>query len=139
MGVGALKKGYLKNKSTGEVKSFLYNPEGFSDSRAVNFNEINTPGGSYPKYQYVNSGSRTFSLDLYLANTSKGSVSDFLNFLEGFLPKGSKFSKPPVMIFAMGTDVRECILVQLDRTFSEFNANLDKTKATVSLSLIQLG
>lgn len=139
MGKGALKKGYLKNKSTGEVKAFLYNPSQFSDSRSVNFSEINAPGSSYPRYQYVNTGARTIPLELFLANTSKGTVKSFLDFLEKFLPKGSKFQKPPIMVVAMGTDVRECILTSLDRTFSDFDTNLNVTQAVVTLQLIQLG
>ena len=139
MGVGATKKGYIKNKSTGEVKSFLFNPETISDSRGVNFSEISAPGSSYPKFQYVNGGARGMSVELFLCNTSKGTTQSYLSFLEGFLPKGSKFNKPPVLIFAMGSMVKECILNQLDRTFTEFNPKtLDVTKATVTLSLTLL-
>lgn len=139
MGTGAKKKGYLKNKSTGEVKSFLYNPSSISDSRSVNFSELNAPGSSYPRYQYVNSGARTMPLELFLANTSKGNVKSFLDFLEKFLPKGSKFQKPPIMIVAMGTDVRECILTSLDRSFTDFDTNLNVTQAVVTLQLVVLG
>lgn len=139
MGVGAKKKGYIKNKTTGEVKNFLYNPSGFSDSRAVTFSEISSPGSSYPKYQYVKSGARTMTLDLFLSKTKKGTVSDYLKFLEKFLPTGAKFQKPPIMIVALGSDVRECILTQLDREFTDFDTELNPTMVTVSLSLIVLG
>lgn len=139
MGKGALKKGYIKNKTTGEVKSFLYNPTQFTDSRSVNFSEINAPGSSYPRFQYVNTGARTRPLELFLADTSKGTVKSFLTFLEKFMPKGAKFQKPPIMVVAMGTDVRECILTGLDRTFSDFNTNLEVTQAIVVLQLTELG
>lgn len=138
MGVGATVKGYIKNKTTGEVKNFLFNPSDFSDSRSVNFSEISAPGSSYPKFQYVSAGARSFSLVLYLVDTAKGSVQDYLTFLEGFLPKGNRFNKPPILIFAMGTDVRECLLQTLDRSFSDFDANLNKKEATVTLSLVEL-
>lgn len=138
MGVGATVKGYIKNKTTGEVKNFLFNPSDFSDSRSVNFSEISAPGSSYPKFQYVSAGARSFSLVLYLVDTAKGSVQDYLTFLEGFLPKGDRFNKPPILIFAMGTDVRECLLQTLDRSFSDFDANLNKKEATVTLSLVEL-
>lgn len=138
MGVGAKKKGYIKNKSTGEVKNFLYNPSGYSDSRAVVFSEISSPGSSYPRFQYVKTGARTMTLELFLNNNKNGTVTDYLKFLEKFLPKGKKFQKPPILIFAMGSDVRECILTQLDRSFVEFDKNLNPTTATVSLSLILL-
>ena len=136
MGVGAKKKGYIKNKSTGEVKSFLFNPEAFSDSRPVNFSEISAPGSSYPKFQYVNGGARSMSIDLFLSDTKKGTTKSYLTFLDGFLPKGSKFSKPPVLIFAMGSMVKQCILTQIDRTFTEFDPKtLELTRATVTLNL----
>lgn len=139
MGVGAIKKGYIKNKDTGEVKSFLFNPESYADSRAVVFAEINCPGGSYPKFQYVNAGARTMTLDLYLRNTSKGTLKSYLSFLEKFLPQKGKFQKPPVLIFAMGSDVRECILSQLDRTFTMFDSKtLEPTEASVTLALTEI-
>ena len=138
MGVGALKKGYLKNKTTGEVKSFLFNPESISDSRTVNFSEINAPGSSYPIFQYVNTGARTMTLDLFLSNTTKGTVKTYLAFMEKFLPKGTKFSKPPILVLAMGSDVRECIVTSLNRNFTDFDKNLDVKRATISIGLTLL-
>lgn len=139
MGIGAKNKGYIKNKETGEVRRFLYNPSTISDSRVVNFSEINSPGGSYPKFQYVNSGARTFTLDLFLCNTASGdTVTDYLNFIEKFLPSGTRFKKPPVAIIVMGSDVRECLINQVDRALSDYDKNLVPTKASVSLSLTQL-
>lgn len=139
MGVGARKKGYIKNKNTGVVKSFLYNPETYSDSRATIFSEIGSPGSSYPSFQYVKGGARNLTLDLFLTDTKNGTLKSYLDFLEGFLPKrGNKFSKPPILVFAMGKDVRECIVSQLDRSFEEFNSNLDPTKVMVTLTLIEL-
>lgn len=139
MGVGAQTKGYIKNKSTGEVKYFLFNPSGYEDSRGVEFSEISSPGSSYPRFQYVKTGARTMSLELFLTNTKKGTVASHLTFLEKFLPKGARFSKPPVLIFAMGSDVRECIVTNVDRQFLEFDTNLNPTKVTVNLSLTLLG
>lgn len=138
MGVGALKKGYIKNKTTGEVKSFLFNPESISDSRTVNFSEISAPGSSYPVFQYVNTGARTMSLNLFLANTSKGTAKEYLNFIDKFLPTGKKFSKPPILVIAMGTDVRECLLNSLNRTITDFETNLEIKRATITLNLTVL-
>lgn len=138
MGVGALKKGYAKNKSTGEVRSFLFNPESISDSRAVNFGEINAPGSSYPTFQYVNTGARTLSLNLFLANTNKGTVKQYLKFIEQFLPTGKRFNKPPIMIIAMGTDVRECLVTSVNRNFTDFERNLDVKRATITINLTQI-
>lgn len=139
MGLGAKQKGYIKNKSTGEVKRFLYNPETIGDSRQINFAEISAPGSSYPKFQYVNSGARTMTLDLFLSDTKNGTARDYIKFLDKFLPKGSRFQKPPILIFAFGTDVRECIVTSMDRTFTEFDSNLNVTRAEVSLQLTILG
>lgn len=138
MGVGATKKGYIKNKTTGKVKEFLFNPESLSDQRSVSFNEISSPGSSYPRFQYIKGDARSLSLNLFLRDTKKGTVKDYLNFIEDFLPSGSRFKKPPVLIFAMGSDVRECILTDLQRSFEEYDKNLNPTQVTVSLSLIQL-
>ena len=138
MGIGATKKGYIKNKTTGTVKPFLFNPESISDGRTVSFSEISSPGSSYPRFQYVKGDARNLSLSLFLRDTKKGTVKDYLNFLEGFLPKGSKFNKPPILIFAMGSDVRECILADYQRSYEEYDKNLNPTQVTVTLSLIQL-
>lgn len=138
MGQGALKKGYIKNKSTGEVKPFLFNPQGYSDSRSTNIVEISSPGSSYPVFQYVSGGSRSLNLELYLRDTKKGTISSYLSFLEKFMPKKGRFNKPPVLIFAMGNDVRECVLTGLERSFTEFNTDLTPKEATVTLTLVQL-
>ena len=139
MGVGAKNKGYIKNKNTGEVKKFLYNPSGISDSRAVTFSEINAPGSSYPKFQYVNTGARTFTLELFLSDSPLGTTREYLTFLEKFLPTGNRFNKPPIMVIALGSDVRECIVTQLDRSLTDFDTELNVTRASVSMSLVQLG
>lgn len=138
MGVGALKKGYIKNKTTGEVRSFLFNPSTITDSRQINFSELSAPGGSYPSFTYVNSGARNLSVDLFLCDTLTTTTKSYLDFLEGFLPNSAKFTKPPVLIFAMGSDVRECIMPSLTRSFIEYNTNLEVTMANVTLTLIQL-
>lgn len=139
MGVGALQKGYLKNKSNGKVRRFLYNPESISDTRSVTFSEISAPGSSYPKFQYVSTGARTMTLDLFLSNTKYGTTKDYLKFIEEFLPKGKRFSKPPILVFAMGTDVRECLVTSVDRTFTDFDPKtLEVTRANVTLQLTLL-
>lgn len=79
------------------------------------------------------------SVDLFLCDTKNATAEQYLTFLDKFLPSGNKFSKPPVLIFAMGERVKECILTQIDRTFTEFHPKtLNVTKATVTLSLVLL-
>ena len=51
MGKGAKTKGYIKNLSTGTLKKFLYNPNGFGTDRDVTFMEVSSPGSSYPHFQ----------------------------------------------------------------------------------------
>ena len=43
-----------------------------------------------------------------------------------------------IFLFAMGTDVRECLLQQLDRNFTDFDENLNKKEVTLTLSLIEI-
>lgn len=136
--MSTVKKGYIKNKDTGKVKSFLYNPSDFSDSKSTTFGEISAPGSSYPRFQYINGGARTVSFDVYVRGKAS-EVNSHLNFLEEFLPKrGTKFSKPPILIFAMGSYVKECILQDIGRNFTRFDNNLNATEVTVSLKLTEV-
>lgn len=43
------------------IFSFQYFPETLSDSKTVNYNSVEIPGGSLPIYQWQNSGERTIS------------------------------------------------------------------------------
>lgn len=136
--MSSVKKGYIKNKDTKKVKSFLYNPSEFSDNKSTSFGEISAPGSSYPKFQYISGGARTISVNVYVQG-SASTVQSHLDFLEGFLPKrGSKFSKPPILIFAMGSYVKECILTDLDRSFTRFDKNLKPIEVTVGLKLTEV-
>lgn len=134
----SVKKGYIKNKSTKKIQKFMYNPSDFSDDVSTSFGEISPPGSSYPKFQYISGDSKVLSVDLYI--TGKASeVKSQLNFIEAFRPKrGTKFSKPPVLIFAMGDYVLEGIVASISRKFTKFDKNLKATEVTVTLKIKEI-
>lgn len=136
MGYKNVKKGYLKNEKTGVVKQFLYNPANFSDDVSVSFGELNSPGGHYPLFQYIGGDARGISLNVYLQGKPT-QVKDFLNFMEEFLPLKykKKFSKPPLVIMAMGSYVQKCIIEKYSRNFIRFDNNLEPTEVELTINM----
>ena len=136
MGVGATNKGYMKVVETGKIKKFQFNPSGLSDSQVFDFASLRSPCSAYPKFQYVGTGERSFSLQLFLYGT-KGEPQDYLNFFESLKPK-NRFDMPKIIVIAMGSDVRTCIVTGISREISEYNADLSVKMAVVTLSLTEV-
>ena len=135
MGVGARTKGLFKNTRTGEVKRFLYNPAGFADNVGTDFSEIASPGGGYPKFQYVKGRAKTISLELFL-HDREGKVREYIDFIDQFRPeKSSRFSPPPTLLFVFGEYVAECILEDRQVTYIDFDTDLQPIYAVVRLNL----
>lgn len=139
---GAKLKGYILNKVTLEMKSFMYNPPQISFSRGSTYSEISSPGMSYPLFQFVKGESMRFNFSLYFYDKPcTGVIKEWLNFLNGFLPpeytykENYSFTKPPHLIIAMGSFVKVCVLESLGTTYTDFNSQLQPTEATFSLSL----
>lgn len=59
-------KGYIKNVSTGERKTFQFNPPTITTTRGANYAALTAPGISYPRMQYVNGDFETFTVPLFL-------------------------------------------------------------------------
>ena len=133
---GATTKGYFKVKETGEIRKFQFNPEAFSDSQNFNYSVISSPCSSYPKFQYVGTGERTISLNLFLYG-KKGEVNSYLSFLDSLKPK-NRFDPPKIIIFAFGGDVKTCVITGISRTFNEFGKDLSITQADVTLNLTEV-
>lgn len=60
----------LSSDGSGEYFILPFFPESVSDSKSVNWNNIELPGASHPIYQYVNSGERTISFTAKLLRIS---------------------------------------------------------------------
>lgn len=133
---GATTKGYFKVKSTGEVRQFQFNPENFSDSQNFNYTTISSPCSSYPKFQYVGTGEKTISLNLFLCG-KRGQVQNYLNFLDSLKPQ-HRFDPPKIIIFAFGSYVSTCVITGISRNFNEFNNDLSVTQAEVTLNLTEV-
>ena len=62
------------NDNTGDLWSYIvlpFFPESASDSKSVNWNNIELPGGSHPIYQFVSGGERTVSFTIKLIRETK--------------------------------------------------------------------
>lgn len=135
MSKGAKTKGYIKHRNSSKVMTFMFNPETLSQKSSISFNEISSPGSSYPRTQYVKGNSTTIPLELYLFDTA-GGVETFITFINSFLPaRGTKFDKPSVAVIALGSYVKECVIESIDIQRKRWNTNLVCIEATISLSL----
>lgn len=59
-------RGRLTVLSTGDSRSFQFNPNEVTDDKGVNWGTLDVPGASHPIYQYGTGGERIISFELYL-------------------------------------------------------------------------
>lgn len=139
---GAKTKGYLKNNNTGEKKFFFYNPTEIEYERSATYQEISSPGLSYPLFTYVRGNSVSFSLPLkVLDKSSEGLIREWEEFLSKFLPptvNEGTYRKPDEVTVVMGSFIRECVVESLNTKYEEFDSDLIPTECTFSLSLRQV-
>ena len=139
---GAKTKGYIKNKVTGEIKSFMFNPSELEFERSATYSEISAPGLSYPITQYVRGNILTFSVPLYTYDRPySGEVKVWEDFLNKFVPptvNTSGYTKPDEMLFVMGDFIRSCVVDSLTTHYTSFTGNLIPNEATFTLNLRQV-
>lgn len=139
---GAKTKGYIKNRSTGVIKNFMFNPAELSFDRGATYSEISSPGLSYPLTQYVRGNILTFSVPLYIYDKPySGEVKAWEDFLNSFVPptvNASGYTKPDEMLFVMGNFIRSCVVDTLSTNYTSFTSDLLPNEATFTLSLRQV-
>lgn len=139
---GAKTKGYIKNKSTGVIKSFMFNPSELEFERSATYSEISSPGLSYPVTQYVRGNILTFSVPLYIYDKPySGEVESWEEFLNSFVPptiNTSGYTKPDEMLFVMGNFIRNCVVDSLGTHYTSFTEDLSPNEATFTLNLRQV-
>lgn len=139
---GAKTKGYIKNKNTGVIKSFLFNPSELSFERGATYAEITSPGLSYPVTQYVRGNAIAFSVPLYIYDKPySGKVKEWEDFLNTFVPptvNSSGYTKPDELLFVMGNFIRSCVIESLGTQYTSFNSDLLPNEATFTLNLRQV-
>lgn len=126
--------------NTQEMKEFMYNPSTFNDSFGNNFVDVDVLGKVVRAKHFVGTDHRTMQLPIFLYSTNGDAtpVSEFLDFLEGFIPT-EDFTPPPIMRIAFGAGyVKDFVLQQGQRTFKDFNKDLQPTAVDVNLSLVEV-
>lgn len=121
-------------------KSFQYNPNTYSDKTSTTFNEIKTPGISYPILAYGGGNTRNITFEIYLNDKmEKGVTESFIRHIRAYIPveakKGYQFKAPKPITFAFGQLVKDCWLVDLEVTPTAFAPNLDRIEATITVTL----
>lgn len=121
-------------------KAFQYNPNTYNDKTSITFNEIKTPGISYPILVYGGGNTRNLSFEIYLNDKmEKGITESFIRHLRAFIPseakQGYQFKAPKPITFAFGQLVKDCWLVDLDITPIAFSPKLERIEATVVVTL----
>lgn len=136
-----VQKAYILNNKTKKTMQFQYNPEEFTDSIGVNFAPLESPGMSYPMFQYIGGKAREVTFELFLdayEDPARLKVTKPIAFLNSFLPtadSGKTFSPPPTLTFAWGWFVKNCILVDMQIRYTQFDTHLQPTRATVAITL----
>lgn len=139
---GAKTKGYLKNTDDNKIKYFYFNPTELEWERSATYQEIASPGLSYPLFNYVRGNSIPFSISLKVIDKPHtGAIAEWEEFLSNFLPptiNNGSYKKPKEVIVVMGDFLRECILESLNTKYEDFNEDLLPTECTFTLNLRQV-
>ena len=139
---GAKTKGYIKNKTTGEIKNFLFNPSEIEFERSATYGEIAAPGLSYPMTQYVRGNILNFSIPLYIYDRPfSGLVQEWEDFLNKFVPPTTNvggYVRPDEMLFVMGNVIRDCVCESLNTKYTNFTSELLPNEAEFTLKLRQV-
>ena len=139
---GAKTKGYIKNNSTGDIMSFMFNPSELEFSRSATYSEIASPGLSYPLTQYVRGNAIEFSVPLKVYDRPfTGEVQKWESFFENFVPPTDNsipFVKPADLTFVMGNFIRTCVISSIGTHYTSFTADLLPDEAEFTLNLRQV-
>lgn len=137
---GAPKKGYIRNMSTGQTRSFLLNPSSVSESQNPSFSTIDGIGGGYPLVEYSTSGTNVVSTEIYLRGTAS-EVWNFISWYKKLLPKKSRrvmYSPPPKVKMALGRVVVKGVISSSTIKYTEFDKYLKPTEATISCKITEV-
>lgn len=141
--VGAKTKGYIKRIDTGQLYPFQFNPEQFQYSRSVSYQDIISPGCSYPRTQFVAGQSRSFPVELFMYDRPySGLIYDSMFTLGDLLTpeRNSKWAptKPPDFIFCLGYFIRRCVLESIDITIEQMDDSGQPIQARFNLQVRQV-
>lgn len=139
---GARTKGYFKNTNTGERLTFFYNPNELEISRGATYQEMISPGLSYPIYSYVHGNGSSFPLSLkVIDNPSKGLIKKWENFIDKLLPstinRGS-YKKPDEVTVVIGGFICDCIVENCSLKYERWDESLTPIECTFTLTLRRL-
>lgn len=136
-------KGWIKNNVSGSKQSFLMNPTSLSYGRGAVYQEISSPGMSYPNHSYVGGKARVIPVELLLIdNPSTGAIEEQITFLEQCLPPErnvAKYTKPPELTFCLGSFVKKCVLEEMNVQITKWNNKGVPVMAKITLQLRQVG
>lgn len=141
--VGAKTKGYIKRIDTGELYKFQFNPEQFRYSRTVAYDDIISPGCSYPRIQFVAGQSRSFPVELFMYDRPyTGLIYKSMYTLGDLLTpeRNSKWApdRPPDFIFCLGYFVRRCVLEGIDINIEQMDEEGNPIQARFNLQVKQV-
>ena len=137
--MGARYKARIKNLETGELVNFPYNPPNYEEGKEVEYNRIESPGGSSPRFEYTGGGAKTVNFGVLLHSHNTRENTDFIEFIEKFLPeKGTIYDPPPQMLFAYGHIAGRYILTQYKKNIVRVNENLQPVHVEMQIQLSEV-
>lgn len=122
--------------------TFLYNPENYTESTSIKYNEVTTCGMSYPRVVFGGSDLKTITFTVYLNDqVMSGVTKSFFRFIDSYLPKRTKthiFKPPKDIKFVFGSYVRTCKIQSVEKRPMSFSAKLTPIEAEVDITLIMI-
>lgn len=131
-------------------RPFLYNPSSYRESVGAEYQEIRSPGISYPIIAYSGGRVRRIEFSLYINgrgldqgdDAGADYVMEWIAFLKSFLPQAGQrqFTTPPILEFAFGPTVEQTVLESMEPiNYTLFTKDLKPLEVTIPISLIVVG
>jgi hypothetical protein len=121
-----------KSKASNEAIEVMFNPPSLKISTGNTYANLQYPGVSLEKQQYIKNNSDILSVELFFDTTREGDdvrtkVDPILDLTK--VPKDAK--EPPKLVFAWGSFTFDCVIISIDHTYDYFNASGQALRATL--------
>lgn len=147
-----LTKGYIVNEDNNEILKFQFNPEEWYTEHSATFEEIESPGSSYPMIFYSGRKLERIPLTLHfygLENVTGTYTSTQIERYFETLTKPAKIQKniisgsnhfisPPICTFGFGSKVYSCVCESAKIVRKMFNSKLKTIQMEVEITLIKV-
>ena len=131
----AVEKATIKNLTTGQLVSAMFNPGEYSLDLGNTFAEIGIPGLRTPPIQYVRGNSRSLKMELFFDTSERRTdVRSRTREITSLLDNDPATHAPPILLFSWGGLNFKGVLENVAQRFTLFAEDGTPVRATLTAS-----